>query len=370
MQGILGSNRKSLRARNSYSNKEYIEVVINKNIQRTNNKTKINILQSCFSACGFQTAMTVKEISTENLIVIQEEADAVEKKLKDLEARKLIKPVETEHIRKLLFGDMYADIGNGSNFIFNIGEKIIINEIVKFVKQKIDELGYNYFSTCSNNTSLENNTEMTVLGDLFISIDYGSDKMVKKKKPKINKTKKQEKTRKADNCSVRDDQSHRSDIAIIHLESIKTILKKSLYRRVLTILYEKIQASSAEKDIMIKNGVQSIEEDFDKNRIKINVTEEDINGIICNSDNMMTRNISATIMCYCAPKQNPAVVTVNFRSSEKFRKLISSGGEIDANSVSETFIAFQHNFKRHLLTHSKTSNTSSPNIEEPSKNFL
>lgn len=63
----------------------------------------------------------------------------------------------------MLFGSLLPT----DNFQFNIGEKILIKEIAKFVNPKIIDSGYKYFSSCTAKKAKQRTTITSVYGELF-----------------------------------------------------------------------------------------------------------------------------------------------------------------------------------------------------------
>jgi hypothetical protein len=293
--------------------------------------------------------MTVKELCDENLAAIEKEANEKKAALGEKEAN----DEKDNIIWKLLFGSLLKT----ESFKFNIGEKVLLKEISKFVNGNILDSGYTYFAPGATNKTKQKNTIPSVYGELFIPRDSNYKKVFDNSKSHKQAHEVHEKTKKSKMAKVqlvpqvKRPQCDRK--CVLSLQELKSILVDNLHKRAVMALHEHVKSSPKEKGVMKKFGFTDIDESFDKRRIKIVMEEKDIERILDVSNN----GFAGGILCYCGSEASPASCTVNFRANHKFKDMATNEGKERIESASDEFVTCWniYNFKRHLQTHAKLS---------------
>lgn len=126
---------------------------------------------------GYESASTIKCISNEEILAIEESARAVISKIRTYIAAKKTraKPADFEYLYRLFFGEISAVQFAGdvnAVFKFPLGERALILEIAKIAKEKTDDGTHSVFSlleqsNTDDNTSYYPSTTETIIGTLF-----------------------------------------------------------------------------------------------------------------------------------------------------------------------------------------------------------
>lgn len=124
-----------------------------------------------FSLAGYESDVSIKELSNAHFIDIEKEASLFPNRLTEYlnETKKQVDNDEMAEIYQLLFGRNCMDAHNVSfKFSFSIGDKLAILEVVKLVNQDIPTNIFAH-SSASNGSSKQSKTKETMAGRLFSS---------------------------------------------------------------------------------------------------------------------------------------------------------------------------------------------------------
>lgn len=273
----------------------------------------------CFSIAGFQTALTIKTINCETIAEIEKTANTIRNQLQQFKTKHgVVTDKEFNDVLLLILGPVTGDTDNTDLFQFNIGEKVLISELVRITNENLDKHGCQFFGSHMGPTIA---VRSTFVGDLFSNSEQ---------KPRRTNQGKSRTTRKLPiPVTQSSDRSDPSLIDTVCIDEVKKIMVNCFLRKA-------------------KYVGLSLSADGSMNHLKVPINEEDIQSFI-NGDK---KKIKSTIQCFCSKKDDLAAVAGYFRPTRKFRAFFKND---KANINSDEFHTCWnlYNLERHQENHLK-----------------